>query len=357
MKRLLLSFLTLLTVLTASAQGSELSVDSLTFTYWTADAQVLPLPVASQQLTVPAQAVAVDLRGIGRITTVFTVDATLANPNCLYYLDADDPLPEGLDAETCNVVCNQQAANVRLSEDHDFFCPLPFRAQFVSFLMKPTNEGIFGGGYSETLVLPFRPTHVLLYDVNGQPGSMHADLLKIFRYEGNVGDSLILSPIGDLRQMVPYQPHILGVYVGSRLLFEAEDAEVPMTRESISSGDGYHLKGTTVARMLSGSVYQYVPQVNGFVLHAGGWQLPPFRACIVPGGEKDEGWGPSGVGHVLSFGSGVWGAEGSPTAIGSPRLPSAPSSSQVFSLSGQRLTAMPRTPGLYIVRGKKLLVR
>ena len=64
MNKLILSFLTLLFTMTAGAADDS-------FTYWTAQGEVLPLPVGEDhRLTVPAEAVAVDLRGLQDVDVV-----------------------------------------------------------------------------------------------------------------------------------------------------------------------------------------------------------------------------------------------------------------------------------------------
>ena len=348
-------------------------IDSLSFvrrsatsTYWTADGTVLPMPSATgHPMRVPAEAVAVDLRGIGRVNQVFTLDVSEANPNCLYYLDPTDARPEGL-GNDCNVVCGLQAEHVQLSEDYDFFCPLAFTSAFVSFLMKPRYEGTYGQGYSETLVLPFKPDEVQLYDLNDESSTLYADLLKILRYDGHAADSLTVSALTDVRQMQAYTPYILGVYVNSRLLFMAENAVVPMTREAIARGHAYNMVGTTVSTTFALPTYQYDAQASAFVLGDSDCRLAPFRACIVAAEAETAGTDAAAEAKAYSqlfFSQGVWGPMGNPedsdfqaaishtSAAATAKTPRC-----AYLLTGQR-RLLGTARGLCIIGGKKVIVR
>lgn len=346
------------------------AIDSLCFTtrtgtntYWTAQGQVLPLPLGdNQQLTVPAEAVAVDLRGQQAVNAVFAIDASQANPNCLYYLNLPDNVPQGLD-ETRNLVRGLEADNIRLTEDNDFFCPLAFHAKYISHLMTPTYDNIDdelrGRGYSGTIVLPFQPSYANLYDVNGNTEMLHADMLQVLKYLGNSEDSLNVDYVESLTQMEPYVPYILGVYIGSSLLFIGENRQVPMTREAIVRGLDINFVGTTVERQLTSAAYQYNPDDNHFYPSTA--RIAPFRAYM----DLEDG---TGVFDYLYFSEEVWGTQGNPsdaTAISElPQRQHAPAVLSVYSLSGQRLTEMPahrQTPslrrGIYIVGGRKVVVR
>ena len=362
MKQLFLYTLGLLMALTASAQNG--AANACAQTYWTANGSVLPLPLLSgERLQVPAEAVAVDLRGIGQINTVFSMDVSKANPNCLYYLETTDPQLEGLD-EGRKVVRGLHAEAVMLSEDYDFLCPLAFQADFITFMMKPTGEDSYGEGYTETLVLPFQPDQVQFYDINGQADVLHADLFRVLCYAGNRADSLLLSLVDDIQQMQPYVPYMLGVYVNSRLLFQAEDALVPKSCEVAVLAGSYEFRGATVATRYDTPVYLYVPSANCFSLNDEGPVMAPFRACLMKAKEAlpDGGDASSGVFDILNFSETVWGDDGWPGQADNPThivrpLVSAQSRG-LFTLSGQRLGRYQcLRSGVYVMDGKKVMVK
>ena len=299
-------------------------IDSLVFTmrqgaytYWTADGQVLPLPEEGQGVCkVPAEAVAVDLRGRQVQGITAAVDVVEANPNCLYYMDSDDVLPEGMTADL-NVIRGLQAECVQVSDEYDYYCPLAFKADYISYLLKPSYDDPWAEehhlGYSQTLVLPFYVSDVLLYDVNGKNASLHEDELVVFQYFGCDADTLQISRLGSVKWMQAYTPYILGVYVGSRLLFIGEDTQVPMTREAITRGQDYDFVGTTVRRHID-HAYLYSARDDCFVLDWAGLGVEPFRAAICMG----QGDPSAGVPDHLSFDSCIWGDRGRPGAVSEP---------------------------------------
>lgn len=377
MKKFILSILCLLPFATAGATGGDASMltldDSLCFTtctYWTAEGQVLPLPVGEdQQLVVPAEAVAVDLRGEH---SPFTVDASQANPNCLYYLDPEASIPEGLD-ESRNLVRGLEATSIKLTEDNDYYCPLAFHTQFISFLISPSydnpDDELRGRGYSETLVLPFYPRYANLYDINGENVMLHADMLKVLSYYGNAGDSLNIVQLNSISQMYAYEPYILGVYIGSRLLFIGENTKVPVTREAVVRGQDVNFVGTTVARHLPLPTYQYNTADSHFYPSTA--RIAPFRAYMEIGEKLSA--------DRLSFSEEVWGTQGNPnesTAISDlsqqedTRLAAVSDGfADGWSLTGQRISlhteASPSLStlssslkkGIYIIGGRKVVVK
>ena len=355
------------------------AIDSLCFTirtgtctYWTASGEVLPLPVSEDhtQLVVPAEAVAVDLRGWqtsveGDGASPTAIDASQANPNCLYYLDLTGNLPEGLD-ENRNIIRGLEAENIKVTEGYDYYCPLAFHTQFISFLMTPSydnpDDELRGRGYSETLVLPFYPRYVNLYDVNGGNVMLHADMLKVLRYYDNVGDTLNIVQLTSISQMHAYEPYILGVYIGSQLLFIGENTKVPVTQEAIVRGKDVNFVGTTVGRQLPDITYQYSTDDTHFYPSTA--RIEPFRAYMDI--EKDT----TSI-DSLFFSVKVWGAEGKPgdaTAIDDIPIYNLPSynlpfdSDIVCDLSGRQIgnrkAVNRRLPkGIYITGGRMVVVK
>lgn len=354
----------------STVHGLEL-IDSLCFTtisgtntYWTADGAVIPLPEGDdRQLLVPEAAVAVDLRGQHLFSTAFSVDVSQANPNCLFYLDMLDKVPAGLD-DSRNLVRGLEATNIKLTEHHDYFCPLAFHTRFISYIMTPSydnaDDELRARGYSETIVLPFKPSYVNLYDINGGSEMLHADMLKVLRYYGNQGDSINVSVVGSPSYMLPYEPYILGVYIGSSLLFIGEDTNVPMTCEAIVRGNDFNLVGTTVRRQLAAGAYLYDAVSNSFSISQDSAWVAPFHAYMNTDlcADYDE----------LYIADSAWGDRGKPgdaTAISdtdASRLPSLASPS-CCDLSGRRIVTLPASrlsslrKGIYIMGGRKIIVK
>ena len=369
-------------VLTYAQPTDVVAIDSLLFTfhagtntYWTADGTVKPMPIeGGQKLVVPREAVAVDLRGQYFMNTVFTIDDSQANPNCLYYLDFLDNVPQGLSA-TSNVVRDGQAAIVRLTDACDFYCPKAFKAKYISYTLQPTIA-ISDKAYAETLVLPFRPQGATLDAINADDENPHSHLLKIFRYygygQGPDGiDTLTIDNV-NVRQMEAYVPYIVAVGVSTPVTFYAEEATVPVTSPAVVRADGLDFVGTTVFKApSSAALYRYNPELGLFSAEESDDPLPPFRAWLVTStshmgtGDEDElgqtGGAGSGTGQTMGdltyflmintgFDLGI-----EPTSVATPGVQALPTA--VYSLSGIRQTTDRLPAGLYIANGKKMLVR
>lgn len=340
---------------------------------WTADGRVQSLPIDDSGIVrVPEEAVAVDLRGMDLESEAVRIDVSQANPNCLYYADKEQMLPEGL-GTGLNLIQGGVAQNVMITEGHDYYCPESFTATYVSYLMKPIyspETGVLGRyGYSETLVLPFDVAHVCLYDVNAGEETLHADMLRVMEYWGNQGDSLNVVPVRQFKEMRAYTPYILGVYVGTHLLFSAENTLVPMTRPAVSRGQDFWFVGSTTFMQLSSVAYVYDPS-DGCFHRDDGVRLAPFRAYII------------GVNVPTSFGDNVETLGFSPEAWGEKGLPGVPKAmgvgalnavgsrnrTAVFTLGGrpecqsgtarsEKKEGLSSMPAVYIVNGRKQMVR
>lgn len=355
-------------------------IDSLFFTfhsgtntYWTVDGAVHPLPVDGQQLVVPAEAVAVDLRGLYYLNTVFTIDVSQANPNCIYYLDFLDNVPQGMTAD-CNVVRDGLAANIRLTDNNDFFCPKAFQTKYISYTLKPT--GAYGNmPYAETLVLPFNPQGATIDDLNATSEELHDGLLKVFRYSGYGRDSYGVDTLTicevEANRMLAYTPYIVAVGVSSSVTFYAENAEVPITAPAIAhAGSLDFVGGTMFQTPLIPLPYRYDSMTGCFAVQYGNEPLPPFRAWfnrnIKDGGEPVENAAngengaqtdgtPSDVSsEFLRFYTGFNLGEAS-SGVAVPAASSLPP--LVYSLSGVRQNPNRLAAGIYVVDGRKQVIR
>ena len=335
--------------------------DSLTFTfhagtntYWTKDGEVKPVPVdGNQRLVVPEEAVAVDLRGQYYMNTVYAIDISQANPNCLYYLDFLDNVPQGLN-EGCNVVRDREAAIIRFTDNHDFYCPKSFKAKFVSYTLTPNSHE---GAYAETLVLPFHAQNATLDAINQN----YYGLLKVFEYSGydNVADTLDIREI-DISQMEAYKPYIVAVGEHTPVTFLAENMTVPVTTQAVIQTTGLDFVGGTVFQA-PGEMppYRYEPSMGVFAVQNTNDMLPPFRAWFKqryyeyeeennPGGEAT-----SMVYNYLRMNTG-FDIGGLSQRVATP-IETA-SSYAIYSLCGKKVNGR-LAKGIYIVGGKKLVVK
>ena len=323
-------------------------------TYWTADGQVKPLPMEDgHQLVVPEEAVVVDMRRQFQMAPIlFTIDVGRANPNCLYYIDFADNVPKGMTAE-CNLVRNRNADVIRLTDGYDFFCPMRFNAKYISYTLKTEEPMDEEGAWSETLVLPFTTKGATLLGVNGSDVMLHGNLLKVYRYDGVLADTLTTAETS-ASGMEAYQPYIVKVDVPSSVCFYAEYTAVPVTKDAVNEGGHYDFVGATTFWAADENTFRYLPSQGCFAIVETEDMIPPFRACIVRDkGVEGEGAGMQDVTSLkVNFGT----SETMPTDIaGAVRYVHAPQT--VFTLSGQRMKSGSLPAGIYIVGGKKVLVR
>jgi hypothetical protein len=110
-----------------------------TNTYWTFDGVRSPLTISNDTLKIPKDAAAVDLRGLYYINTVFKIDVTEANPNCLYYIGFLDYVPKGFTSDA-NIIRENEANMLSIDSNYDFYCPVDFTAKTAFFTYTPVSE-------------------------------------------------------------------------------------------------------------------------------------------------------------------------------------------------------------------------
>ena len=329
-----------------------------TNTYWTANGEVKPLTVyekkpgttgAGLELQVPSEAVAVDLRGLYYMDKTYSINVSQANPNCLYYLDFIDNVPQGMNVN-CNLVRDGEASVIRLTDNYDFYCPKAFVAQYISYRLKPNTEY---GAYAETLVLPFRPQGAYIEGLNTRVEGLHGELLKVFEFSGYdaVSDTLNIHEI-NVSQMEAYKPYIVAVSASSPVSFYAEHATVPVTETALTCTNNLYFIGGTVFQNPIGYLpYRYTPELGVFCKRTVDDQLPPFRAWFnLVTHDPDEPADYLVINTGFDIGShdvGIKDATDRNPAI----------SNAVYSLSGMRQRSGRLEKGLYIVGGKKRSVR
>ncbi len=352
-----------------------------TNTYWTADQHVKPLPQEGMELKVPKEAVAVDFRGNYGVDDVFTVDVTEANPNCLYYLNNLDYVPKGLDYDRL-VIRDYAIRDLVIDERHDFYCPMPFEAKTALLTVTPEGKEAFDknsevtGSCSGTITLPFDAQRIQLTDVNGE-STLGQDGLTFFRFAGIRRDlTLLFSPVLD-SQLLAYEPCFFNSRP-SRIAFSAENITVPATRPAVTHTQYFDFKGTTTAK--TGDLCLPWSQENGcFALDVLNFEqktLRPFNAAIfgdevlkrllyeMPTNPPVVKPGETSEDFTLKFPIAILDDENKNNITFIHQLqtstPQPPTTQGVYSLTGQylgRSGEVSLKPGLYVIDGKKRIVR
>jgi hypothetical protein len=343
-------------------------VRQCTNTYWTADGHVKPLPIEDNQvLQVPAEAVAVDMRGQYAINTLFSIDASQANPNCLYFLGFLDNVPQGLSLTT-NVIRDYEAKTLVVDANCDYFCPMPFKSKTAFFNYTPVSESqgpaspVMSQIMSGALVIPFEATQAWLSDINGLPGNdagFSGPDIRMFSFTGDNGDVMSFAPVSEHR-LNAYEPYLMFVKP-SRVSFYAEDAAIPPTREAVVRGTNFNFIGQTTATATPNSVYRWNADNYYFFQSVTDDLVKPFSAQMYEKTEEKI----SGYNRLkIDIGNGKIGNEEvGDTDEDDPETTSVIDHSStrnhetvaVYSISGQRVDRI--QSGLYIINGQKIVVK
>ncbi len=320
----------------------------------TADGEVSAI-AATSSVTVPADAVAVNLVGVTGTVTSVTPNS---NPNTLYYIGAGETAPSGLN--NSNLVQGSAATEIVLTEGYDFFVPTDFTASSIRYKTTPTT-GTNGTGGWTTIALPFDVSHVTADGTAIDWFHSKNDTGKNFwvrQFTGIDDDNAVL--FGNVEQMEANVPYIVAFptdrwgaqynLVGKEIVFHGTNArlvaDVPM--RLVTSKITF--EGTTAASNVTDS---YLLNAAGNSFTRGNGAVSPFRAYFKP---KDD---------ALSSKLAIKFVDDEPTAITDLTLDEADGTVAVYTLSGMRVGTVrivngkPQTDtlpkGVYIINGKKVI--
>lgn len=361
-------------------------------TYWTADGHVKPLPLTTDGLKIPAEALAVELRGQYLTNKTYSVDLSEANPNCLYYLDFLDNVPQGFPSEA-NIIRGGEAKTIVVDADYDYYCPMPFKAREAMFTYTPVSE-VMGPAntymsqiMSAAFILPFDAQKGWLNFINDTRGTRAGffnEDLGVYCYNDETSkltNEMTFSPVADLSLMA-YTPYLMYVKP-SPVTFYAEDIMVPATREAAITTDNCMLTASTKRETKAEDAYLWSCDRYYFYNSDNVSQVRPFNVTLNLPLESQIWIQELGDVNVVYISRSdilpVPGEQGPPGVDGDndhtdiktlcskkaqtnegSRLP-------VFSLSGQRVATLEAIdgcpfleglkPGVYIINGKKVVVR
>ncbi len=310
---------------------------------------------ATSSVTVPADAVAVNLVGVTSTVTSVTPNS---NPNTLYYIGNNETAPSGLN--NSNLVQGSTANEIVLTDGYDFFVPTTFTANTIKYKTTPT-KGTSGTGGWTTISLPFDVSHVTANGTTIDWFHSKTDTGKNFwvrQFTGIDDDNAVL--FGNVEQMEANVPYIVAFptdrwgaqynLVGKEIVFHGTNArliaDVPM--RLVTSKITF--EGTTAASNVTDS---YLLNAAGNSFTRGNGDVSPFRAYFKP---KDD---------ALSSKLAIKFVDDEPTAITDLTLDEADGTVAVYTLSGMRIGTVrivngkPQTgalpKGVYIINGKKVI--
>lgn len=310
---------------------------------YTADGSIVPYP-RSESVDV-GNAVCVDLTYFGSFDDVTLTPST--NPNCLYLLADGASIPSALTGK--NVVRNNAAETITLVDGYDFFSPVAFTANTISYSRIFTRAANGTNGWN-TICLPFAPNSVTCEGL-GTVDWFHSnsDTGKNFWLKAFTGDAAGTVYFDFASEMEANTPYIIAVpddrwgtawqMTNKTVTFTASDAEIAATDTANISGDNYRFCGSTFASSLK----------DAFVLNNDG-------SSFVNTATAEEGafraWIKGAKISTLSLPA-LSISSGKPTAI-QDMTDSEQQEQVVYDLLGRK-TKVGKS-GLYITKGKKLLV-
>ena len=300
-------------------------------------------PTAS--VTIPSDAVAVDLRGQSTVTTV----TPNSNPNCVYLLDDNATAPTGV---TGNIVKGGVAETISIVDGNDFSTPIAFSATQASYTRTFTLPATAAGGWS-TLIVPFDVDKVMLGEeeidwFHNEAQTNGRFWVRKFVSDGN--GSVSFDYTDQIKANTPYIIAVPGNAWGEQwnlvnksIVFKGTNKEVN-TAKAVASGNYYKFTGTTT-QTTQEDVYTLNGTGTTFVL--GDATVSPFRAYFK---AADLAFATSAL--TITSASDV------PTTIG--QLPAeiatpAAMPEVVYTLDGRRVTSSQMKKGVYIVGGKKII--
>lgn len=350
----------------------SITLDSIPFkvrpctnTYWTADKHVKPLPVGSDQvLKVPYEALAVDMRGQYETNTAYSIDVSEANPNCLYYLGYLDNVPQGFTSAT-NIIRNYEASTLIIDADYDYFCPIPFKAKTALFHYIPVSESwgpaqpYMSRNYSGTFMLPFEASMAWFPELNESPSidaGFNSNSLRVLKFMGDQDEFMVFVPVTETH-LNAYEPYLMFT-IPSQVDFYAENAIIPSTRPAVKKGTNFDYIGhtTQVSTKNDMAVYPWYVDYSYFYRSTKEELIRPFNAMMYAKTVDTDFYDILEVRY-----------DGAASMIDPINISPAENNTAIYSLSGQRVgtaevngdrqTVSGLRPGIYIVGGKKMVVK
>lgn len=346
-----------------------------TNTYWTFDGVRSPLTISNDTLKIPKDAAAVDLRGLYYINTVFKIDVTEANPNCLYYIGFLDYVPKGFTSDA-NIIRENEANMLSIDSNYDFYCPVDFTAKTAFFTYTPVSESrgpaspVMSQRMSGMIRVPFDAQKAWLAGTNEyhEDSPFYNEDFKIANQWGLDEDgTIVFWPLTPDAIVSRHFCYLIYDMKPSPLVFYSEDAYIFSSdygREIVVGHNRSLIRhASRKTRKAEKYTYSWNCDKNCFVLNEEGATIRPFNVTVGVCEQFKDTLVDTGL-ETLPYTIKEPG-EGGLVSIKSTRR--TPEDKAIYSISGQRVgTAAYQDgklctdglkPGLYIVGGKKVVVK
>ncbi|MBQ7690700.1 MAG: dockerin type I repeat-containing protein [Muribaculaceae bacterium] len=250
---------------------------------WTSPGPGVGVP-ASGNIAIPDEALAARLEGLD-ITQV----KPNANPNTIYLIGANEPVPPGL--ENCNVVCGDHAGSIALRDGFPYYTPQCFTAAEATYertfarSRRPSENTAWS-----TIVLPFTPEAIT---ANGKTLTLcdadDSDSGQLW-VECLAGDNNGLPTFECVTAMEANVPYLIAAARTAKnklITWRAANVQLQPEPETEISGDIYLMAGVYVPVRLHGIFVgegSYATLMRSSVVQ-------PFRAYfkVIGEGAKTQG--------------------------------------------------------------------
>ena len=317
----------------------------------------IELTPSETSYTAPQDALSVELTG----TNVSSVTPN-SNPNCLYIIDK---AVSGLGGK--NVITydgdSYSATNISLTDGSDFYSPVDFTAANIEYTYDyegKADNGKNGNSWS-SIMLPYNVTKVTATsneNVTKEIDWFHSNddnkgnfWLKEFTDDGVGTVNFDFVKVKDMKAYTPYIIAFPGDQWGTK--YQMNDKTIKFIGENVTV-----LNGSTLST-ITGSNYRFIGKTvtdgteNIYCLNADGNQFElktsggsnPFRAYF-----KADTFDRTMTSLAIGSGSGT-------TDIQTFEPTSKPQTDSWYTLDGRRISGQPTQKGLYIVNGKKIVIK
>ena len=232
-------------------------------------------------ITVPEDAVVLDLRGNTTVTEV----TPNSNPNCLYLLEADATVPNGI---TTNIVKGNKAEHITLSDGYDFYTPIYVKAADVSYTRTFTRTSSGGTSGWNSLILPFDVASVTIDGNVKDFFHSNNDIKGQFWVKAFCGDNASQVTFEHAAAIKANTPYIIGVpneLAGKAMNFHGKNCILMAETAEEVLGSNYSFTGTTAKQ----TAESYTLDDAGRLFEAGTTSIAPFRAYFTANDGKPSG--------------------------------------------------------------------
>lgn len=238
---------------------------------------------ASSTVTVPSNAVAVDMSGVASSISKVTPNS---NPNTLFYVGSSESAPSGLSGK--NVIKGEKSSKITLTDGYDFYVPRRFTASEITFTRKPTI-GTGGSGGWTSIVMPFDVDQVSVGGEQLDWFKSDTDYGKNFwvkEFQGISGQNTVC--FGYAQEMKANNPYIMAVpnskwgeaynLVGKKIVFHGTNALMEKDPSILVGSDLMFFRGTYTTLNTANT---YVLNSTGTKFSFGSNKVKPFCGFFV----------------------------------------------------------------------------